>query len=216
MAQECATCGQIYGITHTCPGPVVSATLPPEKVWTTPSGFAPLYYLRLAIGVARFEDAAILAASRDEMAFAYGAFIWVFSRLVLYSVPVFPLFRAAARGFTVNWSRIVVAIAISTLVDAMVFFAQYGLAHSLARWWFGARGTYVQVMRAMLMGSIVMFSLPIPFVGPIVGGLWMVAILMRVFEEVDGVDRLKAFGLSFGIGLTFWLFVVTIMSALRY
>jgi hypothetical protein len=48
------------------------------------------------------------------------------------------------------------------------------------------------IYRAMLLGSIVTCLFPIPVVGPLIAGLWMIAILMRVFEEVDGIERMKA------------------------
>jgi hypothetical protein len=215
MAQECPVCGQFYGITHTCPGAIPSATLAAEASWESPKGFSPLFYIREAIGVARFEDAAIKGAARDEVAMAYGAFFWLVSRLLVFSAPLVRIFRAALQGYTINWIGIILGIAVSVLIDAAVFCIQYGLAHSLARWWFGARGSFVEILRAMLMGSIVLWIYPVPWVGPLAGSLWMVAVLMRVFEEVDGIERLKAFGLSFGIGMTFWLVTLEILGARR-
>jgi hypothetical protein len=51
--------------------------------------------------------------------------------------------------------------------------------------------------------------------GTLVAGLWMTAIRMRVFEEVDGIERLKAFGLSFGIGLAFSILGLTLAGLRR-
>lgn len=213
MAQECPTCGQTYGITHSCPGAIASTSLPPEKEWTPPSHFAPFFYLREAMGVARFDDGAIKAAANDEMAFAYGAFLWLVGRLLIYGVPMWPRARAAMRGYEVNWAPLIVGLIVVIFIDAMVFCVQYGIAHLLARWWFGARGSYVAILRAMLMGSIVLWIYPVPVVGPLAAGLWMIAVLMRVFEEVDGIERMKAFGLSFGIGVLFWFVTLSILAS---
>lgn len=215
MSQQCAVCGQIYGITHTCPGAIASTTLPPEKEWVRPKGFSPLYYVREAIGVARFDDGAILGASRDELAFLYGALFWLIGRLLIYGVPMVPYIRAAMNGYTVNWARIEFVVAFSIVFDGFVFVVQYGLAHSLARWWFGARGSYFGILRAMLMGSIVTWLYPIPYVGRWVAGIWMIAILMRVFEEVDGIERMKAFGLSAGINILFFAILLELAAARR-
>ena len=106
--------------------------------------------------------------------------------------------------------------------------AQYGTCHLLARCWFGARGTYVGVLRAWLLGSIVMWLPVISFSGMIIArplgaglvwtaviasivvviaGLWSVAVMMIVFENVDGITRLKAFGLSCVLGFFFQVMV---------
>jgi hypothetical protein len=80
---------------------------------------------------------------------------------------------------------------------------QYGLCHLLARSWFGARGTYKGVLRPLLLGSVVTWLGVIPFVGVLVAGLWSIAVMMIVFENVEGISRLKAFGLSAVIGFFF-------------
>ena len=45
----------------------------------------------------------------------------------------------------------------------------------------------------------------LPYVGTLVVALWSTAVLMRVFEEVDGLGRMKAFVLAFGVGVLFWI-----------
>ena len=45
----------------------------------------------------------------------------------------------------------------------------------------------------------------LPYVGTLVVGLWSTAVLMRVFEEVDGIGKMKAFVLAFGVGVLFWI-----------
>jgi hypothetical protein len=43
----------------------------------------------------------------------------------------------------------------------------------------------------------------IPIVGGLLVGLGGIAVLMMAFEEVDEIDRMKAFGLATVIGVTF-------------
>jgi len=203
MAQECSVCGQSFGLTHTCPGSPVGPEFANE--WLQPKGFAPLFYFRQAVAIARFEDDAIVAASRCNGALAYGAIFWLISRVVIYGMSLLPFFRAVLRGYSVPLSGIGMAIAIYTISDGVVMLVQYAISHGLARWWFGARGTYIGILRATLLGSIVTCAYPIPYVGMLVAGIWSTAILMCVFEQVDGIERMKAFALSYGIGIAFFI-----------
>jgi hypothetical protein len=42
--------------------------------------------------------------------------------------------------------------------------------------------------------------------------LWSIAVLMCVFEEVDGIRRMQAFGLAFGVGLVFWVLTFVLLA----
>lgn len=106
---------------------------------------------------------------------------------------MWPLFRAAQKGYTVNWLQLFVGLIVLVLIDAVVFSTQYGLAHLLARWWFGARGSYVAILRTMLMGSIALWVYPIPVVGPLAASLWMIAVLMRVHGRLVALFSLLTF-----------------------
>jgi hypothetical protein len=152
------------------------------------------------LAIARCEDEAILAASRDNNALTYGAIFWLIGQLLLFAPGVA---RYMAVGVEINWFLVTAGITMLILSGAVLVLAQYAICHLLARWWFGARGTYLGVLRAMLLGSIVMWLAVIPYVGMTVAGLWNIAILMRVFEEVDGIERMKAFGLALVVGLVF-------------
>jgi len=91
-------------------------------------------------------------------------------------------------------------------------FAQFGIAHLLARCWFSAAGTYVRILRPLLLGSVVRWLTIIPHVGAILAGLWGIAVLMIVFEEVDGIGRMQAFFLSLGVGLVFLVHTVILFA----
>jgi hypothetical protein len=159
MPQQCAICGQTYGMTHACPGAAASASayVIPET-WVAPTGFAPFYYLRQAIAIARFDDAAIAAASRDSVALVYGVLFWGVARLLIYGVAFQIPIRAYLRGYQVSLAGILVLIAVSIAIDAAAMLAQYGVSHGLAKWWFDAQGTYSGIVRPMLLGSLVLAS----------------------------------------------------------
>ena len=203
MTQRCPVCGQDYGLTHSCPGAIPSAA---ANEWVPPAGIAAGYYFRQALAIARFDDAAILEASRDTNALLYGALIWLVGALLAFANGIAgPL----SQSLHINWLALLVAAFFAIFFSAIWTLARYGICHLLARWWFHATGTYVGVLRAMLLGSIVLWLIVIPYVGVFIGGLWSLAVLMRVFEEVDGIERMKAFALAFGIGLVFWILALT-------
>jgi hypothetical protein len=197
--ERCLVCGRSYGITHSCPGTIAIASVGPRK-WPVPSGFHPLQYFRQALAIARLDDAAVMTASTDKNALLYGSIIWILGQLLIIAGSLWGRASALAR---LNWVAVALTLLFLVLMDAILILAQYGICHLLARWWFGARGTYAKLLRPLLLGSVVTWLGVLPFVGIIVAGLWSVAVMMIVFEEVDGIDRLKAFGLSFVIGLIF-------------
>ncbi len=212
MTQECPVCGQSFGLTHTCPG-APSAANPPTDEWPVPKRFAPLFYLRQAIAIARFEDAAIRGASRDERAIVYGIAFWLIARIAIYGkMYALPKIRPYLAGYEVSWANIAFAIAVFVVIDMVYFLIQYGVSHGLARLFLHAQGTYVGILRAMFLGSIVSLALVIPYVGGLIGSLWMMALLMRVFEEVDKIERMKAFALAAATGVAFWLLAVVLMT----
>lgn len=198
---KCPVCGQTYGVTHSCPGPrAPSSAL--AAAWPVPAGFAPVRYFRQALAIARLDDDAIVAASLDPWSLAYGTAIWLIAQLLVFGEA---LWFSPRHHQTIHWAVFIVASLLLILVSAIWTLAQYGICHLLARWLFDARGTYIRVLRPLLLGYVVMWLLAIPYVGRIVGGLWGVAVVMMVFEDVDGIGRIKAFGLAFGVGVVFYV-----------
>jgi hypothetical protein len=209
MTQECPICGQTYGLTHQCAGAPPRAAAPE---WTPPPGFAPWHYFRQALAIARFQDAAILEASRDPQALGYGAIIWLIAMLLSFGKA---LLVAASSHHAIAWPFLFVGFAVAVVFGAMVTVGQYAVCHLLARWWFGARGTLLGVLRAMLLGWVVIWLYVIPWVGMLVGGLWAIAVLMRVFEEVDRIGRLQAFGLAVVTGIVVQVLTFTVLHGAR-
>lgn len=211
MTSQCPVCGQTMGLTHSCPGPRPAAE-PDWKKWLAPSGFALGHYIRQSVAIARFEDGAIIAASRDPNAIFVGAFIWAVAQLLVFTAQLAPL---VLRGVPVNWSVVPINFAVLIALYGVAVLAQYALCHALARWWFHARGDFAGIVNAMLLGSIVQWVYVIPYVGPPVARIWSVAVLMRVFEEVDGIKRMEAFGLALGTSVLFWVVALLFFTAKR-
>jgi hypothetical protein len=92
------------------------------------------------------------------------------------------------------------------LVSSLVWiFLQIGLSHLLAKMLLEAKGSFVAVMRAYLLGQLNRWLIVVPIAGGLLTRIGGLAVLMLVFEEVDGIERMKAFGLAAGIGVVFWI-----------
>lgn len=202
--QQCPVCGRTYGLTHECAGPSVAKPAEAGR-WAVQAGFAPANYFRQALAIAALDDSAVVAASRDRNAMLYGAIIWVLGQIIFLAGD---WWAAAGGGRRVNWVVTPLTALFTIMLRTVLMLGQYGLCHLLARWWFGARGTYLGVLRALLLGSVVLWLGVIPYVGGLIARLWSIAVMMIVFEDVDGIERLKAFGLSLAIGLAFWALVL--------
>jgi hypothetical protein len=175
----------------------------PEETAPPPSlRFAPLHYFGEAFKILRWDDAAVRRASRDNNSLLYGF-------LILAVAPALPLtlltLRNAGLGYPTPWDLIFRRYVFAILFALIWIVLQIGLAHLLAKTFFEAKGTYVAIMRAYLLGQLFQWLAVVPYVGPQLAGLGGIAVLMLVFEEVDGVERMKAFGLSAAIGVTFWI-----------
>jgi hypothetical protein len=198
---QCSVCGQDYGVTHTCAG-IAPMSTPEEK--TTPPGlrFAPLHYFLEAVKILCWDDAAVRRASRDNNSLLYGF-------LILAIAPALPLglmtLQNVGLGYPIPWDLVIRRYAL-TLVFALTWIIlQIGLAHVLAKILFEAKGTYTALMRAYLLGQLFQWLSVLPFIGGLLSGLGGIAVLMLVFEEIDGIERMKAFGLAAAIGVTFWI-----------
>lgn len=83
-------------------------------------------------------------------------------------------------------------------------FIQLAPCHLIAKWFFGATGKFVEVMRPLLLGRWVNCLVVVPVAGMLLAAIGWTAVLMMVFEEVDGIERLQAFGISAGINICFF------------
>jgi hypothetical protein len=200
----CTVCGQDYGVAHNCAG--VAAFMTPEEAAPPPSGFDPIYYLRLAFNIARWDDVAIRRASRDSNAIGYGMVLWTLCAFIILLGTTLP--RLLARTEIPGPALLIALIpglSVGLAIMAFVTLLQLGLCHLIAKSVLGGKGTYLQLMRPLLLGWCVNVLILIPVLGPLAAGIAWVAVLMLVFEEVEGIERIQAFFISAGVNVCFFV-----------
>ncbi len=212
---KCSVCGQDYGVAHNCAG--VAAFVPPEELAPPPAGFAPSYYLRMAFDIARWDDVAIRRASRDSNAVFYGAFFWTVTAITINLVLVLPrMLNSTKVSGLALMIGVIIGVIFSLGVMAFLTFVQLGLCHLIAKWFFGATGSYMGVMRPLLLGWFVNALILIPVAGTLAAAIAWTAVLMMVFEEVEGISRLQAFGISAGINVCFFVLQLVMTPVTRH
>jgi hypothetical protein len=210
IPMKCDVCGQDYGVAHNCPG-VVAASMTEEEAAPFPAGFAPLYYLRLAFKIVRWDDVSIRRASRDSKAGIYGAVLWAIAAMTILVFTALPqMFKTIHVSGPALFIGLSVGLIFGLVVMALITFIQLGLCHLIAKWFFRATGSLTGVMRPLLLGWFVNALILIPVVGLWASGIAWTAVLMLVFEEVDGIGRLQAFAISAGINVCFIAFQLAI------
>lgn len=198
---KCELCGQEYGLAHNCAG--VPPSLTQEEAAPPPSDFAPLYYLRLAFDIVRWDDVSIRRASRDSKAGFYGVFYWAVTATIILLITTIPQMLRTQVPRPAMVIGLVVGLIFGLVVMAVITFVQLGLCHLIAKWFFGATGTFVSIIRPLLLAWFVNALILIPVIGLVFAGIAWTAVLMLVFEEVDRIGRLQAFIISAGINVCF-------------
>ena len=201
---KCNVCGLEYGLSHNCSGVVAMPSA--EEVLPAPTGFAPFYYLRLAFKIVCWDDLSIRRASRDAAALYYGILVWLTTSTILFLFTAVPIIltrrieppAAMAIGIVVGLLVFLVIAGIGTTI-------QIGLCHLVSKWFFAGTGTYLGILRPILLASFVTLLMLVPIAGPLAAGIASTAVLMMVFEEVEGIARLTAFGISAGINILFFV-----------
>jgi hypothetical protein len=198
---QCAVCGQDYGLTHTCTG-IAPLQTAEEAAPPPPLRFAPVYYLNEAARILTWDDAAVRRASKDNNSLLYGF-------LIVAIAPALPLgamlLRNAQLGYPAPWELLISRYGTALLRSLIWIVLQIGLSHVLAKVLFEAKGSFVEIMRAYLLGQLYRWLIVVPIVGGLALSVGSIAVLMLVFEEVDGIERMKAFGLAASIGVIFWI-----------
>lgn len=203
---RCRLCGTEYAGFHVCRA-AAPAEETPARAPSPPLRFAPVHYLREALAIARWDEAAIQRAARDNNALVYGFVFWT---LGIFAPILRNLLLAWLAGYRIPWLTVAGELAKTLAVMATLMLVYFGIFHLLARFLLNGQGSYGGILRAMLLGSVVLWLGVIPVIGEIVARLWWgIAILMWVFEEVEGIERLQALAISIGIplglGLLGWI-----------
>jgi hypothetical protein len=190
------------GFPHMCSG--IAPALTPEEAELPPDGIAPAYYLRLAFNIARWDDVAVRRAARDPNSAFYGSVFCSIVAAIIFLATALPglLRREGTTPGTIFWGLLLGLVFVWVYMGALAV-VQVGLSHFVAKWFLGATGTLVGVLRPLLLGWFVNGLALIPAVGPIAAAIAWTAVLMLVFEEVDGIGRMQAFVISAGINAVF-------------
>lgn len=200
---RCEVCGMDVGLAHNCSG--IAPALTPEEAAPPPPGIAPLYYLALAFDIARWNDVAIRRAARDPDSLFHGAIFSAISAAIIFLGTSLPkmLSGPAMSADRLLWGVLLGLLFVWVTLSVLTVF-QLGLCHLIAKWFFGATGTFLGIMRPLLLGWFVNCLIIIPVVGLLASAIAWTAVLMMVFEEADGIERLQAFLISAGINVVFF------------
>jgi len=164
--------------------------------------FAPLHYLGEAFKILCWDDEAVRRSSKDNNSLVYGFLILAVATALPF---VLLVMRDLSLGYPTPRSLIVSRYAQALLYSLVWIVLQIGLSHFLAKTLFDAKGSFVEIMRAYLLGQMFRWLIVVPIAGGFLTGVGGIAVLMLVFEEVDGIERMKAFGLAASIGAIFWI-----------
>lgn len=208
---KCTVCGLDYGVTHNCSG--VVPEFAPDEAAPPPSGFVPGYYLRLAFNIARWDDASIRRASRDSKAGLYGAFLWAASVAIILFFTILPqMLSMSELSVPAKVFGLSLGLVLGLIFMAILTVLQLGLCHLIAKWLLNAKGTFAQVLRPLLLGWFVNLLVLVPVIGQLAAAVAWIAVLMLVFEEVDGIGRLQAFLISAGVNISFLICTLALQS----
>ena len=192
-----------YGVSHRCP-----ATLSPEVRRILEEGLrAPVdggiaYYIGEAGKLLQWDDEAIRRNAKDPRATGYGLLFWTAALAVITFLPRImksfgdlPELRQTPIPYGVLGGMAYGAIGMTALS-----LLQIGLCFLVSKWFLAGRGTFVEVLRPLMMiwfvNCLVLFPRGIIYAA----GAWTIA-LMMVFEEVMGISRMQAFCISAGINI---------------
>ena len=204
----CSVCGQDFGLAHNCAG--IAPAVMPEDVTPPPAGFAPVHYFKLAYRVVRWDEFAIRSAAQDPAAIWYGM---AFSTIIVAAIFVVNWVVTLERlGFELAKAfspfmlpRFVIGLCLGWIAAAAGALIQIGVVHLIAKFFLHGVGTFIRVSRPLLLGWMVNVLIVIPVVGQIAAGLIWAAVLMVVFEEVDGIRRMQAFLICYGINFAVFI-----------
>jgi hypothetical protein len=189
--------------------PAGSPAIPVEAGGSPPSpapGRGVIRYVREGVQIARWDVEAVERTSRDPRALVYGACFLALATLLvevpllLGNEPDAPRWPFGAIGVLVGAAG---QLAVSAVAAAIV--------HGAARLLFGATGRYVNLLRVLWVGSVVLWLGVLPLVGALAGGVLYLLVTLVAISEVEGVERLQALVLV--VGLRAMVFLAQLLMA---
>jgi hypothetical protein len=213
---RCNVCGLEYGMAHNCPGAITGSALDILNAgMEAPTNGGIGYYLGEAFKIVRWDDVAIRRNAKDQRATMYAVVIWLAAIFLFLCLSTWPYWFTTP--VAANPSKLILVLATGVIfmfvVLAIVTLVQLSLCHSIAKLLFGAKGRFIEVMRPLLLGWIVNLLGVIPVAGTLLAAIGWTAVLMMVFEEVDEIERLQAFGISAGINVVFTVLMFMLVPA---
>lgn len=198
---KCDVCGLEYGMTHNCAGARPTVVLPVvavEDLPPPPAGFVPLHYLREALRIATWNGEAIQRIARDRNALGYGITIWIVANLIgsLITAIVFSTNRVS----TVD---ILTRLIFSLPISAVLSLAQIGSCFLIAKILMGGEGRFIEILRPLLLGSIVFLLMAIPYAGIFLAIIGWICVFAMVFQVVADIEAFSAYLLSIIVGVVF-------------
>jgi hypothetical protein len=209
---QCNVCGLEYGMSHNCPGPITGVGISDASLQApADAGFG--YYLGQGWKIVCWDDVAIRRNARDPRATFFAVPIWLAAIAVVILGTILPAMsnvmpKTNNAMFLVG---LVVGLIFAFVAAASITFIQLGLCHLIAKWFFGAKGRFIEVMRPLLLGWFVNILAIIPVAGTLLAAIGWTAVLMMVFEEVDEIERMQAFGIAAGINICIFVIQFVLM-----
>jgi len=192
-----------YGMTHHCAGARPEVVIPAdepalEPATSVPAGFSPLHYLLEALRIATWNSEAILRASRDPRSLGYGIAVWICANSVATVVNMLVL--SNERSPIID---ILVRLIFSLTLGAVQSLAQIGTCFLVAKWMLGGDGRFIQILRPLLLGSIVFLLAVIPYAGIFLVAIAWICVFAMVFQVVADIEAFSAYALAIVVGLVF-------------
>lgn len=172
------------------PLPVDAGDSPPRPA----PGWGVVRYVHEGLQIARWDVEAVERVSRDPRALVYGACFLMLASL-LAGVPLL----LGTQPEAPRWPFVATAILISAVGQLAISALATAIVHGAARLLFGASGRYVNLLRVLWVGSVVLWIGVLPLVGALVGGVLYLLVTLVAISEVEGVDRLQALILVVGV-----------------
>jgi hypothetical protein len=201
-------------MTHNCAGPRPVVALPAESVAedTPPaSGFPPLHYLRESVRIAFWNGDAIQGVSRDRGAFVYGIAVW----LIANSISVLVLEALSPVRHPLELVPTIVGLIWFLTINAVFSLSQVGVCFLVAKWFMGGEGHFVEILRPLLLGSVTLVLVAIPYAGAFLGPIAWICVFVMVFQVVADIEAFSAFVLSIVVGLVFTALQSSLLGAPR-